>query len=177
MPPPTSACEPSWQPTATPSGTATASTPMATACCSSDQQGARFQAGIAGISLFPAVFPLLSHFSTFPRLFHICTSIHSFLHHSCALPRLLSRPTLNPCHRRITSGQPACLRTGSPPHATGVLMPGLPALALVTPLNPLTTRSFREFHSNFPCFSVNLPSTFPKQGVFAEATQFLVLYT
>src|SRR5664279_2461210 len=87
---------------------------MATACCSSDQPGC----AISGRDCWD--FPFSSGFSTFkpffhiPWLFHICTSIHSFLHHSCALPRLLSRPTLNPCLLRRTSGQPAHLRTGSP---------------------------------------------------------------
>jgi hypothetical protein len=53
----------------------------------------------------------------------------------------------------------------------------LPRPRAATPSNPLRLRSFREFHSNFPCFSPS-PSTNPsKMGVFADATQYLVLYT
>jgi hypothetical protein len=47
----------------------------------------------------------------------------------------------------------------------------------MTLLNPHEMGSLREFHSNFPYFSAFSPSTFPKQRVFAEATQYLVLYT
>ena len=147
------ASTPSSPPTTTPSASVTASSPTATACCSSDPLGPQFHPGMAAISL------ISSGFSTFQSLFHFPGAfphLHPASTLSAPLLRLAppsSRPTLNPCPGRKDSAHPSRLPSSTSPPGPGVLMPGPPTPLAATPSNPLITRSFREFHSNFPCFS------------------------
>ena len=57
---------------------------------------------MTGFYPFPLVFPLSVGFSTFQQLFHIYTLSPQFLHHSCALSRLPSSPTLSTVTRQHT---------------------------------------------------------------------------